>query len=116
MPFRSVILGPSGAGKSILLQHFICNVNAGASSRILILSPSINVDSAWRPVKQYIESLKIEDTKEDPLYYDHYDADALTIIISQQHKLVQYMKDNKHDSIYSILIVVDDFSDDAETQ
>ena len=65
-------------------------------------------------MKRYIESLKIEDNKEDPLYYDHYDPEALTRIISQQHKLVQYMKEKKHDKIYNIVIIVDDFSDDAQ--
>ena len=53
-----------------------------------------------RPVKRYIESLKIEDNEEDPLYYDHYDPEALTRIISQQHKLVQYMKVKTHDIFF----------------
>ena len=65
------------------------------------------------PCQKCIECLRIEDTKEDPLYYDHYDPEALTKIIAQQHKLVQYMKDAKHDKIYNILIIVDDFSDDV---
>jgi len=81
---------------------------------IYICSPSIDLDSAWKPVKRYIESIKIIDNPDDPLYYDHYDPTALTRIISNQHKLVQYMKDNKHDKMYNILIIVDDFSDDAQ--
>ena len=77
----------------------ITDIYAGCFERIYVLSPSINVDAAWRPVKKFIESIKIEDTKDDPLYYDHYDPEALTKIISQQHKIVQYMKDAKHDKI-----------------
>ena len=113
LPMRSVILGPSGSGKTILLQSMITDIYAGCFERIYVFSPSINVDAAWKPVKKYIENSKIHDTKDDPLYYDHYDPEALTRIISQQHKLVQYMKDNHHDKIYNILIIVDDFSDDA---
>ena len=79
----------------------------------MFFSPSINVDAAWKPVQHNIENIKIEDTKEDPLYYSHYDPEALTRIISHQHKLVQYMKDAKHDKIYNILIIVDDLSDDV---
>jgi len=114
LPMRSVILGPSGSGKTILLQSMITDIYAGCFERIYVFSPSIDVDAAWRPVKKYIESCKIEDNKEDPLYYDHYDPEALTRIIAQQHKLVQYMKDKKYDKIYNILIIVDDFSDDAQ--
>ena len=111
---RSVILGPSGSGNTILLQSMITDISAGCFERIYVFSPSINVDAAWRPVKKYIEIIKIEDTKDDPLCYDHYDPEALTkIILSQQHKFVQYMKDAQHDKIYNILIIVDDFSDDV---
>ena len=102
LPMRSVILGPSGSGKTILLQSMITDIYASCFERIYVFSPSKDVDAEWRPVKRYIESLKIEDTKEDPLYYDHYDPEALTRIISQQHKLVQYMKDKKHDKLYNI--------------
>ena len=114
LPMRCVIVGPSGSGKTIFLQSMITDIYASCFERIYVFSPSIDVDAAWRPVKRYIESLKIEDTKEDPLYYDHYDPEALTRIISQQHKLVQYMKDKKHDNIYNVLIIVDDFSDDTQ--
>lgn len=113
LPMRSVILGPSGSGKTILLQSMITDIYAGCFERIYIFSPSIDVDGAWRPVKRYIENIKIIDNKEDPLYYDHYDPEALTKIISNQHKLIQYMKDGKFDKMYNILIIVDDFSDDA---
>ena len=97
LPMRSVILGPSGSGKTILLQSMITDIYAGCFERIYVFSPSIDVDAAWRPVKKYIENCKIEDTKEDPLYYDHYDPEAFTRIIHQQRKLAQNMKDKKHD-------------------
>ena len=92
LPMRSVILGPSGSGKTILLQSMIVDIYAKCFERIYIFSPSIDVDSAWKPVKRYIESIKIFDNPDDPLYYDHYDPEALTKIISNQHKLVQYTK------------------------
>ena len=65
LPMRSVILGPSGSGKTILLQSMITDIYAGFFERIYVFSPSIDVDAAWKPVKRYIENLKIEDTKED---------------------------------------------------
>ena len=60
---RSVILGPSGSGKTILLQSMIVDIYAGCFERIYICSPSIDLDSAWRPVKEYVESIKIIDTR-----------------------------------------------------
>ena len=55
IPFRSVILGPSGSGKTILLQNMILDIHKNCFSRIYIFSPSIDVDSTWLPVKEYIE-------------------------------------------------------------
>ena len=55
IPFRSVVIGPSGSGKTILLQNMILDIYKGCFSRIYIFSPSIDVDSTWLPVKEYIE-------------------------------------------------------------
>jgi len=55
LPMRSIILGPSGSGKGILLQSMIVDIYSKCFARIYIFSPSIDVDSAWKPVKRYIE-------------------------------------------------------------
>ena len=79
IPFRSVILGPSGSGKTILLQNMILDIYRNCFSRIYICSPSIDVDATWNPVKLYIEKeMKVRDTKEEPIYFDHYDPEAST--------------------------------------
>ena len=58
-----------------------------------IFSPSINVDSTWIPAKEYIEKhMKVKSSKEDPIYFDHYDPADLTKIESTQHKVTDYMK------------------------
>ena len=60
--------------------------------RIYIFSPSIDVDSSWLPVKKYIEKeMKVQHTEEEPIYFDHYDPDALHDILDTQHKIAQYM-------------------------
>ena len=112
LPMRSVILGPSGSGKTILLQNMILDIYRGCFERIYIMSPSIEVDHSWAPVKKYIENvMKVKDTKEEPIYFDHYDPVALEHIITTQHKLAEYMKKQDHKNIYQILIVIDDFAD-----
>ena len=113
IPFRSIVLGPSGSGKTILLQTMILDIYKNCFSRIYIFSPSIDVDSTWIPVKEYIEKeMKVQNTKEDPIYFDHYDPESLHKIIDTQHKVIEYMKNQKQKTLYSILVLVDDFADD----
>ena len=78
LPMRSVVLGPSGSGKTILLQNMILDIYRGCFERIYIMSPSIDVDTTWDPVKKYIEKvMKVKHTKEEPIYFDQYDPEAL---------------------------------------
>jgi hypothetical protein len=58
--------------------------------------------------------MKVKDTKEEPIYFDHYDPVALDKIITTQHKLAEYMKKQDHKKIYQILIVIDDFADSPQ--
>ena len=82
-PYRGMVLGASGQGKSIWLASWICDIMP-QHDRYYIFSHSIHQDTAWVPVKKCIERrLKIDPNKEDPpLYYDHYEHDALARIIS----------------------------------
>ena len=113
LPLRDIILGPSGAGKGILISNMILDIYKDCFDRIYLFSPSIDVDKTWKPVKEYIEkSLKVNPDKEK-IYFDHYDAEALQDIIATQHKVAEHMKEQHYTKIYQILIVIDDFADDA---
>ena len=113
LPIRSVILGPSGSGKTVLLQNMILDIYRDCFSRIFIFSPSIEVDMTWRPVKEYIEKhMKVKHTAEEPIYFDHYDPDALANILDTQHKITNFMKKRGDKKLFQILIIVDDFADD----
>ena len=61
LPTRSLILAPSGGGKTALLQNMILDIYRDCFSRIYILSPSIDVDMTWEPVKDYLK----HDLKQD---------------------------------------------------
>ena len=72
LPIRSIILGPSGIGNTSLLQNIVVDTYKGFYE-IYIFSPSIDVESSWRPVKKYIEkAMKVKQTDEAPIYFDHY--------------------------------------------
>ena len=113
LPTRAILVGPSGAGKGVLLTNLILDVYRNCFSRIYIFSPSIHVDYNWLAVKQYIHNeMKVQETEEDKFYYDAYEPEALERIIHIQHKITDYMKTNKYKTLYQILIIVDDFSDE----
>ena len=107
-----MILGPSGSGKTILLQNMILDIYRDCFSRIYIFSPSIDRVSTWLPAKKYIsEEMKVHHSKDEPIYFDHYDPEALHKIINTQHKVIDYMKKQNIKKLFSILVVVDDFAD-----
>ena len=115
LPIRSIILGPSGSGKTVLLQSMILDIYRDCFARIYIFSPSIDVDHTWKPVKKYIsEEMKVVHSDEEPIYFDHYDPEALSNIIDVQHKITNYMKKQNKTKLFSILIIIDDFADSPE--
>ena len=93
LPIRSVILGPSGSGKKVLLQNMILDIYRDCFSRIFIFSPSTEVDMTWRPVKDYIEKhMKVKNTAEEPIYFDHYDPECLANILETQRKINNFSR------------------------
>ena len=76
-----------------------------------IWSPSINVDSTWKPVKDYIRD-HIKPGDGEKCYFDSYEASELEQIIKTQQKVVDYQKEQKHKDLHQILTLVDDFVDD----
>jgi carboxylesterase type B len=93
LPLRGVILAPSGAGKTVLLANLILKVYRGCFERIYIFSPSVNVDQTWEAVKRYqADVMKVRETDEETLYYDHYQTEDLEKIIETQSKVILHMK------------------------
>jgi hypothetical protein len=104
LPTRSIICAPSGGGKTNLLVNLILDVYRGCFSRVYIFSPSIDVDYTWHPVKKYIANeMKVQESEDDKFYYDNYDEVALENITYVQHKIIEYMKENKYKNLYQIL-------------
>jgi GTPase SAR1 family protein len=112
LPMRSMLVGPSAAGKTVLLTNMILDIYRDCFSRIYIWSPSINVDSTWKPVKDYIRD-HIKPNEREKIYFDSYEPSELEQVIKTQQKVIDYQKEQKHKDLYQILIVVDDFADDT---
>ena len=65
--------------------------------------------------KKYIsEEMKVVHSDEEPIYFDHYDPEALSNIIEVQNKITNYMKKQNKTKLCSILIIIDDFADSPE--
>ena len=112
LPMRSMLVGPSGGGKTVLLTNMILDIYRDCFSRVYIWSPSINVDSTWKPVKDYIRD-HIKPNERENIYFDSYEASELEQVIKTQQKVIDYQKEQKHKDLYQILIVIDDFADDT---
>ena len=64
-------------------------------------------------MKQYVEKhTKVKHTAEEPIYFDHYDPEALANILETQHKITNFLKKRGDKKLFQILIIVDDFADD----
>jgi hypothetical protein len=55
--------------------------------------------------------MKVFENDKEKFYFDNFDVSALTKIIDTQHKIVQYLKQNNKNKLFSILIIIDDFAD-----
>ena len=59
---------------------------------IIHVSRSIDVDSSWVLVQTYSEKdMQVKHTEEEPIYFDHYDPDALHDILGMQHQISQFV-------------------------
>jgi energy-coupling factor transporter ATP-binding protein EcfA2 len=112
-PCRYLILGPSGSGKSVLLVDFLVRLYRHAFQRVYVFSPSVFIDSSWKPVFKYVEKTLGVDSDKEPWAFDEWDDEKLREIVETQKAVVQEQKRQKAGhQLYGIAIVVDDFADD----
>ena len=91
-----MLVGPSGSGKTVLLTNMILDMYYGCFNISYIWSPSISVDNAWKPVKDYIRD-HIKPNDKEKCYVDSYDPSEL----EQKHnKSDRLPKENKNIKIH----------------
>ena len=112
VPCRIILSAPSNSGKTVLLVDMLTRIYAGCFERIYVCSPSVHLDSAWAPVKEY--SAKVLGVPpEEETFFDEWNEDKLAGILSTQRAVVKHQKEQKaSNEIFSIVVVVDDFADD----
>ena len=82
---RGMILAPSFSGKTVLMSNMILDIYRGCFSRIFIFSPTINLDSVWKPVKDYI-SKEMKVSNKEKIYFEDYDPKDLEAVIEKTKK------------------------------
>ena len=110
LPSRGIFLAPSGQFKTTTMVSLILDHYRGCFERIYVFSPSVDIDSAWTPVKRYVYGeMKIEE--DEQCFFSEFDVEALEGIMHTQHEIIKELKRRKKKSLFGILVVVDDFSD-----
>ncbi|CAE7477747.1 FV3-083R [Symbiodinium natans] len=110
-PANGILCAPSASGKTVLLVSMILEQYRSCFERIYIFSPSVEVDSAWQPVKDYIRDELGVNTDREQCWWEDWDEGALRKIIADQKRITQKSKELGLKKLYQVLIVLDDHAD-----
>jgi hypothetical protein len=112
LPSRGIFLAPSQIFKSACLADLILRHYRGCFERIFVFSPSVDIDSVWDAVKEYVRvGMKVPDSEKS--FFHEFDHGALAKIVADQHKMTIAMKEKAGNrKLFNILLVIDDWSDD----
>ena len=104
LPTRATLLAPSFPGKTVLISNLILDVYKNCFNRIYMVSPTINIDDNWIPVKRYIEK-EIKPREDEQVCFDHYNPEDLQDIVELQYKVIEYQKTHGHKQLFQITIL-----------
>ena len=102
-------LAPSGQGKTTTLISLLLGPYKEIFDQVHVFSPSVDIDSAWGPVKKYCEKL------EGSTFHSEWDEQALKDLLDTQREKIKELKDAKSSKpLPQILTIIDDHADRAE--
>jgi hypothetical protein len=102
-------LAPSGGGKTTTLISMLLGPYRGIFDEVHVFSPSVHIDSAWTPVKQFAGHL------ENSSFNDEWDEEKLRQILDRQRDRIRQLKDAKSKKpLPQILTVIDDYADRSD--
>jgi DNA segregation ATPase FtsK/SpoIIIE-like protein len=112
---RAIAVGPSGSGKTVFIQSLIVDLmrtRGGGSCflHIYVWSPSILLDPVWATVREFAKKVL---KQEDDCFFSEFHTQDLQAVIDKQQKLITQLKERGTKMLPNILVVVDDFADDA---
>ena len=108
-PSRGCFLGPSGSGKTTTLISMMLGPYKNAFDGIYVFSPSVEIDSAWDPVKEHAKHLKGHG------FFSEWDEKAMWAILNEQRDKIKDLKRQKTTKpLPQVLVVIDDFADSSD--
>ena len=99
-------LAPSGMGKTTTLISMLLGPYRGVFDQVHVFSPSVDIDSAWAPVKEFASHL------EGSSFHSEWDEAALKTIMDEQREKIRQLKEAKtKKALPQVLTIIDDFAD-----
>jgi hypothetical protein len=99
-------LAPSGGGKTTTLVSLLIGPYARVFDAVHVFSPSVDIDSAWDPVREFAKGLR------ESSFHSEWDEPALLDILAKQKQLVKEKKSAKSTKpLPQALVIIDDFAD-----
>jgi hypothetical protein len=116
LPSRGIFIAPSQMFKTtamvdLILRHYTDGRGTSCFERLYIFSPSVDIDSAWGPVKDFVRD-KMGVRESEKCFFHEFDHGALEKIVAEQHQMTIALKERGAKKLFNILIIIDDFSDD----
>ena len=99
-------LAPSGQGKTTTLISMLLGPYAKVFDEVHVFSPSVDIDSAWDPVRDFAKGLKASS------FHSEWDERALHEIMAAQKATIKELKLAKSKKpLPQCLTIIDDFAD-----
>ena len=108
-PCSGAYIGPSGTGKSTTLISLLLGPYKTIYERVFVFSPSVEIDSAWDPVKEHAKHLKGSG------FFSEWDEKALWQILNEQRDTIKDLKKKQwQKALPQVLVIIDDFADRSD--
>ena len=102
-------LAPSGQGKTTTLISMLLGPYSKVFDEIHVFSPSVDIDSAWDPVKDFAKGLTASS------FHSEWDEKALHEIMAGQKEKIKQLKEAKSKKpLPQCLVCIDDHADRSD--
>ena len=113
LPMRIIALGPSSSGKTNMLVTLLTDQRfyKHKFEHIYWVSPTSTVDPSLDVLRKYVKNDLRQDQEEDPTFHDQIDVQFLQSRVDKQKKVTEYLKNDRSQKGFNMLIVLDDLAD-----
>jgi hypothetical protein len=114
LAMRVIALGPSSSGKTYMLVTLLTDHQRFYKhkfAKIYWVSPTARVDPSLDVLRKYVKNELRQNQEEDPTFHDQIDVPFLQSRVDKQKKVTEYLKNDRSQKGFNMLIVLDDLAD-----